>query len=143
MDLDTLQRNTPERRTANPQQLWKVFKTDIQNTAKKMMKDLHYKLNTCIRLLEKDKKALANDPRADTCNNICTSEAMVTNQLSHLIEKKVCARKMILERNILYTARVLQGSVTQVSVGQSRGQHFLSLPDPYPPKWVAGFQTNM
>jgi ribonuclease HI/exonuclease III len=92
-DLDTLQRNTPERSTANPQQLWKTFKTDIQNTAKKMMKDIHYKLNTRIRLLEKDKKALANDPRADTCNNIRTSEAMVTNQLSHLIKKKARAKK--------------------------------------------------
>ena len=35
-----------------------------------------------------------------------------------------------------------QGSVTRVSAGQSRGQHFLPLPDPYPPKRVAGFQGS-
>jgi hypothetical protein len=117
-DLDTLQRNTPEKSMANPQQLWKTFKTDIQNTAMKIMKNIHYKLNTRIRLLEKDKKALANNPRADTCNNIRTSEAIVTNQLSHLIKKKVHAKKDDLRAELTLHGEKLGGVWSALSKEQ-------------------------
>lgn len=57
---------------------------DVQQIARGMMKSIHYKLNTRIQLLKKDRKVLSNNPEADTCNNICTSEALINNQLKHL-----------------------------------------------------------
>ena len=95
--LQTSLNNTQETETRggtqNPQRLWADFKTDVQQIAKEMMKDVHYKLNTCIRLLEKDRKALANNPEADTCDSIRTSEALINNQLKHLTSKRARAKK--------------------------------------------------
>ena len=91
--IDNLQGPETGRGPQNPQCLWTEFKADVQQIAKGMMKDVHYKLKTRIRLLEKDRKALANNPKADTCNNIRTSEAIVNNQLKHLTNKRARMKK--------------------------------------------------
>ena len=92
-DMENLQINNVAREESNPQLLWIALKTDIQKIGKSMAKDIHYRMNTHIRLLEKDRNELANSPEADTNNNTRTSESIINREISHLIKKKARAKK--------------------------------------------------
>ena len=78
---------------ATPQHLWELFKTDIQDIARDMLTETHYKLNSHIRNLEKDRAALANAPDADTNNDIRTGEAIIAKEIEHLEEKRAKGKK--------------------------------------------------
>lgn len=80
-----------------------------------MAKELHYRMNTHIRLLEKDRDELANLPEADTDNNIHTSEAIVNNQLSHLVEKKASAKKDKLSAELALHGEKLGGAWSAIN----------------------------
>ena len=76
-----------DRRLSNLQRLWQDFKREISAIAKAQIKAMYYKMNTHIRLLEKDIKALTNDENADTDDKIQSEEAFLIDELKFL-EKK-------------------------------------------------------
>ena len=114
-ELENLQLKGIARDESNSQRLWLSFKTDLQTIGKNMAKELHYRMNMRIRLLEKDRDELANLPEADTDNNICTSKAIVNNQLSHLVEKKVSAKKDKLSAELALHGEKLGGAWSTIN----------------------------
>ena len=74
----------PENIPDSPQQLWELFKSDIQEIAKDIIGKSFYKINSRILRLEKDRDDLANDPNADMNDDLRTSEAIIAEELEHL-----------------------------------------------------------
>ena len=89
-DLESTTSNNPEERRDSLEMLWEWFKEDIQEIAKELLAEIHYKINSCILRLEKDRAALANAPDADRNNNTRTSKAIIMSEITHLEEK--CAK---------------------------------------------------
>ena len=89
-NLNDLKENNISRNDNTPQRLWAAFKDDVQEIAKDILGTTHHKINFHIRRLEKDKKALANDPNTDIDNAIRSNEAFLANELKHL--EKIAAR---------------------------------------------------
>ena len=114
-ELENLQLKGIARDESNSQRLWLSFKTDLQTISKNMAKELHYRMNMRIKLLEKDRDELANLPEADTDNNIRTSEAIVNNQLSHLVEKKASAKKDKLSAELALHGEKLGGTWSAIN----------------------------
>ena len=136
-DLSGLQLSNTARETSNPQRLWSEFKKDIQSIAKKKMKDVHHKIATRIRLLEEDRAALANDPNADTCNNIRTSEAMIANQIDHLTMKTARAKKSKLAAELVNHGEKLGGVWSALNKDKKPRDLIrrLRIPDSNPPQF--------
>jgi ribonuclease HI/exonuclease III len=136
-NLENLQRENTVWETANPQRLWKDFKSDIQSTAKSLLKDIHYKMETQIRLLEKDRATLANDPKGDTCNNVRANETMVTNQLTHLIRKRARSKKNKLNAELALHGEKLGGVWSAISKNRKPRDLIrrLKVPNSEPPQY--------
>ena len=136
-DLENLRLRNTAQEITNPQRLWNNFKLDIQSTAKEMLKDIHYKLETKIRLLEKDRAALANDPNGDTCNNVRTNETMVTNQITHLIRKRARSKKNKLSAELALHGEKLGGVWSAISKNRKPRDLIrrLRVPDSNPPQY--------
>lgn len=78
-----------DRRESNPQTLWKEFKDDTKNLAKKTAKECHHKIISRIRALERDIKEVNNNPESETDNELRTHEAYLSSQLKQLQKKKL------------------------------------------------------
>ena len=83
-ELENLEERPPNRNQGTPQQLWELFKSDIQEIAKDTIGKSYHKIISRIHRLEKDRDALANDPSADTNNNTRADEALIAEELEHL-----------------------------------------------------------
>ena len=83
-DLEDIKERRVDRELSNPQRLWQHFKRDISAIAKARIKATHYKINTHIRLLEKDIKTLENDKNVDTDDKIRSEGAFLTTELEYL-----------------------------------------------------------
>ena len=57
------------------------------------MKNTHYKINSKVNRLEKDRKALANHPDVDTNNEIRINEKFIAEELEHLEKKRAKNKK--------------------------------------------------
>jgi hypothetical protein len=85
--LENVNHHTPEEGTDSPQMLWERFKEAVQEIAKQLLAETHYKINSRIMRLEKDRAELANALDADNNNDTRTSEAIIACEMSCLEEK--------------------------------------------------------
>ena len=90
-DLESLQRNNVDRDDSNPQRLWKIFKSDIGTTARKMRDVSQYKRETHMRRLRDDLKTTMNNPDIDTNDNLRWNGNLLSNEIKHL--ENIRARK--------------------------------------------------
>ena len=136
-DQSGLQLRNTARESSNPQRLWSAFKKDIQSIAKKKMKDVHYKIAMRIQLLEEDRTALANDPNTDTCNDIRSSKAMITNQIDHLTKKTARAKKSKLAAELVNHGEKLGGVWSALNKDKKPRDLIrrLRIPDSNPPQF--------
>ena len=75
---------------ANPQTLWKQFKDDIREIAKKHNKESRAKTSKRMTLIREDMNQLTNHPNLDTNDEIHHNEVFLANELAHL--EKIQAR---------------------------------------------------
>ena len=99
----------------SPQLLWETFKADIQDIAKDMLTESHYKLISHIRNLEKDRAALANAPDTDTNNDTRTSEAIIAKEIEHLEEKRAKGKKDMLSVELARHGEKLGGAWSAIN----------------------------
>ena len=78
-----------DREEANPQMLWETFKQDIKQIIKEAEKELHHKLTSKVKAIEKDTKDINNAPDGETNDERRTQEAFLTSQLKQLKRKNV------------------------------------------------------
>lgn len=86
-DLADMEVRNVAREDNNIQLVWETFKKDVKRITKTMMKTLHYKINSWITALEKDRKELIQDPRADIDDNIRTNETHLAKEITYLVRK--------------------------------------------------------
>jgi exonuclease III len=68
----------------NVQSLWKTFKSEISEMAKKEAKKSHYRRLTTLRNLQKDRKTLLDNPTFETDEQLKWQEALIANRIEHL-----------------------------------------------------------
>ena len=108
-EIENVNHHPPEGEAASPQMLWEKFKEAIQETAKELLAETHYKINSRILRLEKDRAELANAPDADINNNTRTNEAIIACEMSHLEEKRAKGRKEKLSTELTLHGEKLGG----------------------------------
>ena len=137
-DLDNLRQENTERSISNPQRLWDAFKADVQSIAKEKMKNTHYKINSKVNRLEKDRKALANHPDADTNNEICINEKFIAEELEHLEKKRAKNKKHRLNAELASHGEKLGGVWSAISKERKPRNHIrrLKIPGTTPPQYA-------
>ena len=109
-DLESTTGNNPEERWDSPQMLWERFKEDIQEITKELLAEIHYKINSHILRLEKDRAALANAPDTDRNNDTHTSEAIIASKITHLEERCAKGQKEKLSTELVLHGKKLGGA---------------------------------
>ncbi len=83
-DLNKIENENTNREIANPQTLWKVYKQDVTDIAKKRCRESRAKISMRIELLKKDLHQIMNHPNIDTDESVCINEAFLASELAHL-----------------------------------------------------------
>ena len=136
-DLDALETDPTDRSLMNPQSLWEGFKTNAQEIAKEILGTSHHRINTSIQRLEKDRNALANNPDADTNDDIRTNEALIAHKIEHL-ESLVAHNKSNALKAELATHREKLGGVWSAINKQRKPRDLirrLKIPNSTPPQY--------
>ena len=68
----------------NIQTLWMTFKTEISTLAKNETKKSHYKRLTMIRNLQRDRKAILENPEFETNDQLSWQEALIADRIAYL-----------------------------------------------------------
>ena len=136
-DLEDIKRRQVSRDLSNPQRLWQHFKRDISAIAKARIKATYYKINTHIRLLEKDIKTLENDENADTDDKIRSESAFLTTELEYLEKKSAQDRKNTLNAELADHGEIPGGIWTVISKEKKPRDMIrrLMIPESNPPQY--------
>ena len=136
-DLEDIKRRQVDQRLSNPQRLWQDFKRDISVIAKAQTKATYHKMNTHIRLLQQDIKALTNNENADTDDKIRSEEAFLTDELEFLEKKAVKNRRNTLSVELANHGEIPGGIWTAMSKEKKPRDmiHRLKIPGSNPPQY--------
>lgn len=129
--------DSPERHGESPQLLWERFKEDIQEIAKELLAEIHYRINSRIVRLEKDRAELANDPEANNIDNVRTSEAMIAREIAHLEGKRAKRKKDKLSTELALHGEKL-GGIWSAMIKERKPKDLirrLRIPDTLPPQY--------
>jgi exonuclease III/polyhydroxyalkanoate synthesis regulator phasin len=108
-DLNALMQNSIDRRTSNPQRLWWDLKEDFGKIAKKIAKEMHHKIDSKIKKLEQDLRAIANSPATDNDKDLRVNEALIASELTYLERKRARHRKEDLSAELAVHGEKLGG----------------------------------
>jgi hypothetical protein len=114
-DLAKLQRENTDREIANPQTLWKIFKQDAKDMAKKPCKESRTKISRRIEHIKKDLHHLTNHPDIDTDKGIRANEAFLASELGHLEKTRACDHKDDNRASLAYQGEKLGGAWSAIN----------------------------
>ena len=136
-ELENVNHHPPEDGTDSPQMLWERFKEAVQEIAKELLAETHYKINSRILRLEKDRAELANALDADNNNDTRTSEAIIACEMSHLEEKRAKGRKEKLSTELTLHGEKLGGAWSAMNKDRKPRDLIrrLHIPDSSPPQY--------
>ena len=83
-DMTELLNTNEDRETNNPQLLWETFKDEIKKIAQSQNKKAYHKMTSKIQNMEKDRAAIAALPDLDDRDDLCTEEAFLASEITHL-----------------------------------------------------------
>ncbi len=89
-DLNKIENENTNREIANPQTLWKVYKQDVTDIAKKHCRESRAKISKCIELLKKDLHQIMNHPDIDIDKSVHINKAFLASELAHLEKTQAC-----------------------------------------------------
>ena len=141
-DLEDIKERQVDRDLSNPQRLWQHFKRDISTIAKARIKATHYKINTHIRLLEKDIKTLENDENVDTDDKIRSEGAFLTTELEYLEKRSAQNRRQNLSAELANHGEIPGGIWTAISKERKPRDLIrrLMVPESNPPQYERNSQ---
>ena len=103
-----------------------------------MMKEVHYKINSKITSLQKDRDALANHPDADTNPRICTNEAIIAEEIAYLERKSAQNKKNELNAELASHSKKLEVVWSAISKDRKPRDTIrrLKIPNTNPPRYA-------
>ena len=108
-DIENLESEEVDRNTDNPQRLWEIFKDCIIEIAKDVLGTSHHKINTKIKLLEKDRRELLNSPDNNDDNEKRVNSAIIANEIEYLTRTNAQNKKDNLAAKLSHHGEKLGG----------------------------------
>ena len=108
-DIENLEIEGVDRNTDNPQCLWEIFKDYIIEIAKDVLGTSHHKINTKIKLLEKDRHKLLNSLETNDDNEKRVNSAIIANEIEYLTRTNTQNKKDNLAAKLSHHGEKLGG----------------------------------